>query len=89
MNALLGQKISIVTPKPADHSPRVLGILSSESFQVIFLDTPGIITPRYALQESMMVSASAAIDDADVIVLWWMRPARTGWGTGCGPRPPV
>jgi GTP-binding protein Era len=69
MNALLGQKISIVTPKPQTTRHRVLGILSSESSQVVFLDTPGIIAPRYPLQESMMVSAGAAIDDADVIVL--------------------
>jgi len=69
MNALLRQKISIVTPKPQTTRHRVLGILSSDSAQIIFLDTPGIITPRYALQESMMLSATASIEDADVVVL--------------------
>jgi len=69
MNALLRQKISIVTPKPQTTRHRVLGILSSDSAQIVFLDTPGIITPRYALQESMMLSASSSIEDADVVVL--------------------
>lgn len=69
MNTLLGQKISIVTPKPQTTRHRVLGILSSDDSQIIFLDTPGLITPRYPLQESMMQTASAAIADADVVVL--------------------
>jgi GTP-binding protein Era len=69
MNTLLKQKISIVTPKPQTTRHRVLGILSSESSQFIFLDTPGIIAPRYALQESMMSASSSAIADADVLVL--------------------
>jgi GTP-binding protein Era len=68
MNGLLRQKISIVTPKPQTTRHRVLGILSEDGYQVIFLDTPGIIRPKYALQGAMMTSASSAIQDADLVV---------------------
>ncbi|HCR49900.1 MAG TPA: GTPase Era, partial [Bacteroidetes bacterium] len=53
MNALLGQKLSIVTTKAQTTRHRVLGILTNEQAQVIFLDTPGIIKPSYKLQERM------------------------------------
>jgi GTPase len=69
MNGLLQQKISIVTPKPQTTRHRILGILSCEAYQVVFLDTPGIITPKYALHDAMMHSSSSAIDDADIILL--------------------
>ncbi|MGI9175853.1 MAG: GTPase Era [Rhodothermales bacterium] len=68
MNALLGQKLSIVTKKPQTTRHRVLGILSGDDYQAIFLDTPGIIQPRYKLQESMMHAVAGAIDDADVLL---------------------
>ena len=68
MNNLLEQKISIVTPKPQTTRHKILGILSSDGYQVIFLDTPGIITPRYALQEAMMQSARAGLEDADIVL---------------------
>ncbi|MER3525169.1 MAG: GTPase Era [Ignavibacteria bacterium] len=68
MNTLLQQKISIVTPKPQTTRHRILGILSTEQYQLIFLDTPGIIKPKYALQEVMMQFASLAIQDADVLL---------------------
>jgi GTP-binding protein Era len=68
MNALLGQKISIVTKKPQTTRHKILGILSAGSFQAVFLDTPGIIVPRYALHEAMMVSARSAVADADVVL---------------------
>jgi GTPase len=67
MNGLLGQKISIVTKKPQTTRHKILGILSTPAFQAIFLDTPGIITPKYALHEAMMESAFAAITDADIL----------------------
>ncbi len=68
MNTVLKQKISIVTNKPQTTRHRVLGLLSTDSFQIVFLDTPGIITPRYLLHEAMMRSASSAIADADVLL---------------------
>lgn len=68
MNALLGQKISIVTKKPQTTRHKILGILSTAAFQAVFLDTPGIIVPRYALHEAMMESARSAVDDADVLL---------------------
>ncbi len=69
MNALIGQKLSIVSKKPQTTRRRVLGILTAESSQTIFLDTPGIIAPRYLLHEAMMSYADAAIHDADVILV--------------------
>lgn len=68
MNALVGRKLSIVTRKPQTTRHRVLGILSEERHQIIFLDTPGIIKPRYRLHESMMHNVEDAIADADVLV---------------------
>jgi len=69
LNGLLGQKISIVTPKPQTTRHKILGILSGEGHQIIFLDTPGLITPKYALHEAMMRAASLAMDDADLLIL--------------------
>lgn len=69
LNALLGQKISIVTPKPQTTRHKILGILSGENYQIVFLDTPGIIKPRYRLQEVMVEAARSAIEDADVVLL--------------------
>jgi len=69
LNAVIGQKISIVTNKPQTTRHRILGILSRESYQIIFLDTPGLLQPKYLLQEVMMRSAHSAIKDADVILL--------------------
>jgi GTPase len=68
LNGLIGQKISIVTRKPQTTRTRVLGILSSPEYQAILLDTPGVIKPRYGLQESMMLDVSGAVRDADVIL---------------------
>jgi len=68
MNALLGQKLSIVTPKPQTTRHRVLGILSEQDYQMIFLDTPGLLIPRYKLQETMVRTAKSAIEEADVLL---------------------
>ncbi|MCH8245789.1 MAG: GTPase Era [Bacteroidetes bacterium] len=68
INALLGQKISIVTRKPQTTRHRVLGILSEDEFQLILLDTPGIIQPKYGLQRAMMRSVTGAAQEADVLV---------------------
>ena len=69
LNTLLGQKISITNLKPQTTRKRILGILSEENFQVIFIDTPGILDPAYLLQEKMMHDVKLSGRDADVIVL--------------------
>jgi len=68
MNALLGEKLSIVTPKAQTTRHRILGILEEEGYQIIFSDTPGILNPHYRMQESMMKAVNEAISDADVIL---------------------
>ncbi|GIV59667.1 MAG: GTPase Era [Rhodothermaceae bacterium] len=68
LNALLGRKLAIVTPKPQTTRHRILGIRSDERAQIIFLDTPGIIKPRYRLQEAMMRDVAGAIRDADLLL---------------------
>ncbi len=69
LNALLAQKISIVNEKPQTTRKRILGILSEENYQVIFLDTPGILKPAYLLQEKMMDDVNRSIEDADIFIL--------------------
>jgi GTP-binding protein Era len=68
INRLLNFPLSIITPKPQTTRHRILGILSEENWQVIFLDSPGIMTPRYALQDLMVRSAWAAVEEADVVL---------------------
>ena len=68
MNALIGQKISIVTNKPQTTRHKILGILSKENCQAIFLDTPGLLKPKYRLQTAMMDFAHSAIEDADLVL---------------------
>ena len=69
LNAILGQKISITNNKPQTTRKRVLGILSGEEFQIVFLDTPGILKPHYILQERMMEYVNLSVRDADVVLL--------------------
>ncbi len=69
MNRFLNERISIVTPKPQTTRANVTSILSSEDYQVIFVDTPGILKPRYRMQEVMSSFISTAIEEADVILL--------------------
>ncbi|MBN1582744.1 MAG: GTPase Era [Anaerolineae bacterium] len=76
MNAYLGQKISIVSPKPQTTRRRVLGILTLEQAQIIFVDTPGIHQPHHKLGELMVQTAVGAIPDADV-VLWLVDASRS------------
>lgn len=68
MNALVGEKLSIITSKVQTTRHRILGIVNGDNFQIIFSDTPGIIKPRYELQSLMMKSISSAFDDADIII---------------------
>lgn len=67
LNALVGAKLSIVTPKPQTTRRRVVGIRTDENTQMIFIDTPGIIEPRYELHRAMMQNLDFALIDADLI----------------------
>lgn len=69
LNSILKQKISIVTPKPQTTRKKILGILTESNYQIIFLDTPGIVKPAYLLHEKMLEEVNESIKDADVIVL--------------------
>jgi GTPase len=69
LNTILGTKLSIVTPKPQTTRKRVIGIYTGERVQMVFLDTPGILEPRYELHRAMMGYVHDALKDADVIVL--------------------
>lgn len=66
MNALVGEKLAIVTPKQQTTRHRIKGILNTEDYQIIFSDTPGIIEPKYKLHERMMASMRSGVEDADV-----------------------
>ena len=68
LNAMMGEKLAIVTPKPQTTRNRITGILTTDSHQIIFLDTPGVLTPKYRLQEQMVKAAYAAITDADLVL---------------------
>ena len=69
LNTLLGTKLSIVTKKPQTTRKSVLGISTTERAQIIFQDTPGVLTPRYLLQEKMVGYVAGALADADLILL--------------------
>ena len=68
MNALIGQKLSIITPKAQTTRHRILGMLNEKDYQIVFSDTPGVIEPAYKLQESMMNFVYSAFQDADVLI---------------------
>ena len=68
MNTLLGTKLSITTNKAQTTRKRILGILDEVNYQIIFIDTPGILRPAYLLQEKMSEYISASIEDADVLI---------------------
>ncbi len=68
MNALVGEKLSIVTAKAQTTRHRIMGIVNGDDYQIVFSDTPGILKPSYELQEAMMNFVDTAIGDADIIV---------------------
>ena len=68
MNALVGEKLSIVTAKAQTTRHRIMGIVNGEDYQIVYSDTPGILKPNYRLQESMMNFVDTAIGDADIIL---------------------
>lgn len=68
MNILMGEKLSIITPKAQTTRHRILGILNGDDYQIVFSDTPGIVKPHYKLHESMMKFVHTALQDADVFI---------------------
>ncbi len=68
MNALVGERLSIITSKAQTTRHRIMGIVSGDDFQIVYSDTPGILKPSYKLQESMMKFVTGALTDADVIL---------------------
>jgi GTPase len=69
LNALMGEKLAIVSPKVQTTRHRIKAIMTEKDYQVIFSDTPGIIEPRYKLHEKMMQSVKSALEDADIALL--------------------
>lgn len=68
INALTGEKISIITHKAQTTRQRVIGIVNDENYQIVFSDTPGILQPHYKLQEAMMKEVHSAFEDADILL---------------------
>lgn len=68
MNALVGERLSIITSKAQTTRHRILGIVSSDDYQLIYSDTPGILNPKYEMQKAMMRSVNNALADADIIL---------------------
>jgi len=68
MNALEGEKLSIITSKAQTTRHRIMGIVSGEDFQIVYSDTPGIVRPKYQLHQSMMNFVKTALTDADIII---------------------
>ncbi len=68
MNALVGERLSIITSKAQTTRHRIMGIVNGDDFQIVYSDTPGILKPAYKLQESMMRFVMTALEDADVVL---------------------
>lgn len=69
MNALVGEKLSGITPKAQTTRHRIIGILNGDGYQMVFSDTPGILTPKYKLHQAMLAAISSSLSDADIILL--------------------
>lgn len=69
MNILLGERLSIITPKAQTTRHRILGIANGDDYQMVFSDTPGILDPHYKLQEQMMQFVLGALEDADIFIV--------------------
>jgi GTPase len=69
MNKLMGENLSIITAKAQTTRHRIMGILNGADFQIVYSDTPGILEPKYFLQEAMMSYVKVSLDDADAILL--------------------
>lgn len=68
LNTILGQKLAIVTPKPQTTRNQIRGIVTTDTYQIIFVDTPGVMKPKYRLQSEMVKTAYGALGDADVVL---------------------
>ena len=68
MNALVGERLSIITSKAQTTRHRIMGIVNGDDFQIVYSDTPGILKPSYRLQESMMKFVAGALTDADIVL---------------------
>lgn len=68
MNALVGERLSIITSKAQTTRHRILGIVNGEDFQIVYSDTPGVLKPNYRLQESMLSFSKSALSDADILL---------------------
>jgi GTPase len=68
MNALVGEKLSAITSKSQTTRHRLLGIVNGDDYQIVYSDTPGILSPKYKMQEAMLSSVHTAIEDADIIL---------------------
>lgn len=68
MNLLVGEKVSIITSKAQTTRHRILGIVNTEEYQIVYSDTPGVLRPNYKLQESMLNFSESALSDADVLL---------------------
>lgn len=68
MNLLVGERVSIITSKAQTTRHRILGIVNTEDYQIVYSDTPGVLRPNYKLQESMLNFSESALSDADVLI---------------------
>ena len=68
MNLLVGEKLSIITSKAQTTRHRIIGIVNTPEYQVVYSDTPGVLHPNYKLQEQMLAFSLSALDDADVLL---------------------
>lgn len=68
MNALVGERISIITSKAQTTRHRIMGIVNGDDFQIVYSDTPGVLEPKYKLQESMLKFSTSALTDADILL---------------------
>lgn len=69
MNQLVGERLSIITPKAQTTRHRIMGIINGDGYQIVYSDTPGILEPKYALHEAMMRFVKVSLEDADLVLL--------------------
>ena len=69
LNALLDHRLSIISSRPQTTRRNVIGILNNEQMQCIFLDTPGVVHPKYELHKRMLLQIESAVSDADILML--------------------